>query len=153
MHQQEELLKTIQEAVSKPLSYVCLMPGALDLVQELHSSGVDLAIATNKGHHSLQQVLLLSGLDEFFKVTCCASEFPAKPCPDMLAAIENQFGVTKQEMLMIGDSEIDIEMATLFGIDSIGFDAYHKNIDELYKSGALTVLDSFFKVANFLSLP
>jgi phosphoglycolate phosphatase len=147
---QEEILFKINTLISKPLAYVSLMPGAFDLVQNLYVKGFDLAIATNKGHSSLSRVLALSKLDEFFKVTCSAGDFPAKPCPDMLIEIMHVFTVASNEILMIGDSVTDIEMAKAAGVDAIGLDVYHNNTEELRDAGALHVFDDFRQIADFL---
>ena len=39
-------------------------------------------------------------------------EFPSKPATDSLCAIQNQFGISFNEMIYIGDSTIDEEFAT-----------------------------------------
>ncbi len=152
LHQHAHLIEAVQVALASHSSDVCLMPGALPLIQQLHAQGVQLGIATNKGQHSLQRVLHMSGLDQFFKVTRAAGQVPLKPCPQMLEEILDAFGMQASQSLMIGDSVADIEMASAIAMDSIGVDFYHQQTQELLAAGALKVFDDYQQVHRFLQL-
>ncbi len=151
-HQQEALLESLHKAVSMSSFDVCLMPGAKALVKALFQQGVHLAIASNKGHASLMRLLQASGLDDYIKVVRCAGQLPAKPSPEMLVEILEEFGVTASEALMVGDSLADIEMARALSVDAVGMDVYHENSQALRKAGALDVFDRFASLATFLQL-
>ena len=153
LHQHEQLLQAVQHALAICPTEVCLMPGALQVIQKMNANGLKLAIATNKGQQSLQRALHVSGLDVFFNVTRAAGQVPAKPCPQMLEEILSEFDVQASQSLMIGDSVADIEMASLIGMDAIGVDFYHQQADELRAAGALDVFDDYQQVANYLQLP
>ena len=149
--QQDQILGEITKSLTKPLSFICLMPGAFDLVKQLHNNGIGLAIATNKGCISLKKALDLSGLEKYFYTTCSADQFSPKPCVDMLLEIMRIFNVKAHETLMIGDSIADLQMAYSAGVDAIGLDAYHKNTFELQSVGALQVFDNFGQLRDFLT--
>jgi phosphoglycolate phosphatase len=149
----ECLLQAVQRGmVLRPIE-VFLIPGALNVIQQLHQAQVHLAIATNKGHHSLMHALQATGLDALFKITRSAGQVPAKPYPQMLEEIMDEFGCAPSETLMIGDSPTDIEMAKGAGVDAIGVDYYYQNTALLKAAGALDVFDSYQLVADFLQLP
>jgi phosphoglycolate phosphatase len=151
--QHSELLQAIQKAMVSRPAEVCLIPGAREFIQQLHEAHVHIAIATNKGPQSLARALHSTGLDALFKVTRCAGQVPAKPCPQMLEEIMEEFGVTPAATLMIGDSPTDMEMAKSIHVTGIGVDFYHQNNTYLKMAGALAVFDDYQLLANFLTLP
>lgn len=152
--QQEELLHAVQQRYADRPSEVYIMPGAEALIKRLQQAGLDLAIATNRGQQSLQRALQASGLAPFFQVTRCAGQVPAKPCPQMLEEIMDVFGADPAQTLMVGDSVLDMNMATLIHVDAVGFDLYHQQEQEkeLLAAGALVVVNSFQQLANYLQL-
>lgn len=150
LYQQEQLLEAVQLKLSASSTHTYLFPGIRRLVSQLHQAGVELAIATNKGAHSLQRVLQETGLNAFFKVTRAAGQVPPKPCPQMLCEIMDAFGRSASETVMIGDSTADIEMAVLAGVDAIGVDFYHQQEALLFAAGAVAVFDEEAQLADYL---
>ncbi len=151
--QHETLLDAVQRAMLSKSADIYLIPGAKEVIEQLKKAQVDLAIASNKGQHSLQRALHYAGLDSAFQVTRCAGQVPAKPCPQMLEEIMELFGQNAQTTLMIGDSVSDIEMAHSINVAAIGVDFYHQNEQALKDAGALAVFDDYSKLAEFLHLP
>lgn len=151
--QQEQLLLAVHHSLASRTSEVYLIPGARDIAERLANAGIFLAIASNKGQQSLQRVLHASDLDQLFKVTRSAGQVPAKPCPQMLEELMEEFGTNTSETLMIGDSISDIEMAKSIGVDAIGVDFYHQQEAVLRAAGALDVFDDYQQLAEYLHLP
>ena len=149
LQQHEQILVSVQEALSTSSTEVYLFPGIKSMIENMHRAGFELAIATNKGAHSLQRVLQETGLDEFFKVTRAAGQVPPKPCPQMLHEIMETFGAVASETVMIGDSIADIEMASLAGVDAIGVDFYHQQKASLFAAGASLVFDDDEQLAQY----
>ena len=152
MHQHEQLLAEVQQALVTHSANSCLIPGAKRFLQDLKQTGLTLAIATNKGQHSLQRALVSAGIDDLFTVTRSAGQVPAKPCPQMIEEIMDVCGATPSQTLMIGDSISDVEMALQAGVDVIGVDFYHQQAASLLAAGAMDVFDDYQQVAQFLSL-
>jgi len=153
--QQLQLLQAVQHALIYHPVDAYLIPGAKNIVQGLRQAGIDIAIATNKGQHSLQRTLQASGLDIFFTITRAAGQSPAKPCPQMLEEIMDFCGVSAAQTLMVGDSISDMEMALSVAVDAIGVNFYHQQEleNELLAAGAMTVFDDFQQLADYLQLP
>lgn len=147
------LLEAVQLALITHSTDVCLIPGAMDLIKKLHDANIYMAIATNKGHHSLMRALAASGVDEYIKVTRCAGLVPAKPCPQMLQEIMDEFGVSAESTVMIGDSPSDMETAHRIQVAAIGMDFYHQQEAALTAAGAVAVFDDYQLLADFLKLP
>jgi phosphoglycolate phosphatase len=150
--QHEQLLNAVQQSLMSKHSDVYLIPGAMELVRRIHQTGIDLAIATNKGQQALQRALHRTGLDEFFTVTRSAGQTAPKPSTEMLDEIVQAFMIPVEDALMIGDSITDMEMAKNFGMDAIGVNFYHQASESLLAAGALQVFDDYQKVADFLQL-
>ena len=151
--QHDQLLQAVHQAMITRPSEVCLIPGAREFIQQAHDAKIDIAIATNKGQQSLLRALQVTGLNALFKVTRSAGQTPAKPCPQMLEEIMDEFGSDPASTLMIGDSSSDIEMARNINVTAIGVDFYHQQEDALKAAGALAVFDDYQLLANFLGLP
>lgn len=149
----EQLLLAVHHALAARPTEVHLIPGAREITQRLHRAGIDLAIASNKGHQSLQRVIQACGLSSLFPVTRSAGQAPPKPCPQMLEEILAEYDVKPEEALMVGDSISDIEMAKSIGVDAVGVDFYHQQDAALRAAGALDVFDDYQQFADYLHLP
>ena len=151
--QHEQLFQAVQTAVLSRPAEVRLIHGALQTIQRLHNANLDLAIATNKGHQSLQRALQVTGLNTYFKFTRSAGQVPAKPCPQMLEEIMHHFGQNPSTTIMIGDSPTDMEMAKSINVAAVGVDFYYQSKGALKAAGALEVFDDYQLLADFLLLP
>ena len=94
--------------------------GIPELLQALRAQGRRLAVATGKSRAGLDRVLAGGELEAFFEATRCAEEGASKPDPWMLQSLAEEMGVSPEQMVMVGDSIYDIEMARAFGCASIG---------------------------------
>lgn len=152
LSQQEQLLESVHKAMlCRPLQ-VLLIPGAEQFIQQLQAENILMAVASNKGQQSLQRVIQAAGLDSVFATTRSAGQTFPKPHPQMLEEIMQFCGVDASKTLMIGDSNIDIEMAVQCGVDAIGVDFYHQQKNALMASGAQAVFDNYASLAVYLNL-
>ena len=78
----------------------------------LKEEGYTIALVTNDSRLPAEAVLKVAGIGELFDFVGTTDEFPSKPATDSLVAIQNQFGVSFDEMIYIGDSTVDEEFAT-----------------------------------------
>ena len=78
----------------------------------LKEEGYTIALVTNDSRMPAEAVLKVAGIGELFDFVGTTDEFPSKPATDSLVAIQNQFGVSFDEMIYIGDSTVDEEFAT-----------------------------------------
>ncbi len=90
-------------------------PGMVDALEKL-SARMPLAVATNRGT-SMPEILRHFSLCRYFStvVTCKDVERP-KPFPDMLILASRRLGFSEQEILFIGDSELDRDAARAAGV-------------------------------------
>ena len=78
---------------------------------ELKEAGYKIALVTNDSRLPAEAVLKVVGIFELFDFVGTTDEFPSKPATNSLYAIQNQFGVSFNEMIYIGDSTVDEEFA------------------------------------------
>lgn len=95
--------------------------GVLALLKELKSRGVLAAVLSNKADFAVK---LLA--QEYFAGLLCeavgeneAAGIRKKPAPDALLAVMEKLGVSAEETVYIGDSEVDIQTAQNAGVDCI----------------------------------
>jgi phosphoglycolate phosphatase len=150
--EQEQLLYAVQHSMQTRTTDIWLMPGVSQFIQQLQDANINMAIATNKGQQSLTRALQTTGLDKFIKVTRSAGQVPAKPCPQMLEEIIEEFGGENTTTLMIGDSVTDMEMAKNIHVRAIGVDVYRQQGAALKAAGALAVFDDYQLLADYLLL-
>lgn len=105
---------------SRPTGAHDLFADTLATLSALQQRGVTLAVATGKSRNGLERALTSTGLRPYFATTRCADETRSKPHPLMLQEICSELSVAPGDMIMVGDSSFDLEMAQLFGVASIG---------------------------------
>ncbi len=92
-----------------------LFPGVKATLRILHIAGYLLAVATGKSRRGLNRAFDETGVGPLFHASRCADEAYSKPHPQMLEDIMDQLGVDRQDTLVIGDSEYDLQMANNAG--------------------------------------
>lgn len=96
-----------------------LFDGITDLLSTLRSRQISLGVATGKSRVGLDRVLAAKQLQGHFHVTRCADESFSKPHPAMLLEIMDELNLQPDQVLMVGDTSHDIQMATAAGVDSM----------------------------------
>jgi phosphoglycolate phosphatase len=121
-----------------------LFDGAFELIDELHSSGFMLAVATGKSRLGLNRALTTSGLGTYFPASRCADECFSKPHPQMLHELMDEFSVSPERMLMIGDTTHDLQMAINASVSglAVSYGAHSAEVlDSLHPLARLNTLD------------
>jgi len=95
-----------------------LFSGMPELLSRLKKEHV-LAIATGKSRKGLDRALDAGGLRRYFSASRCGDETDPKPHPAMLRELMNELSVSEGEVLMIGDTSHDLEMARAAGVDAL----------------------------------
>ena len=96
-----------------------LFPGMVDLLSSLKEKHL-LAVATGKSRRGLDRALDAGGLRQYFTASRCADETHPKPHPAMLLELMDELSLSAEQLLMIGDTSHDLEMARAAGVDSVG---------------------------------
>ncbi|CAN0556591.1 unnamed protein product [Ectocarpus sp. 12 AP-2014] len=79
-----------------------------------------LAVATGKSRRGLNRSFAETGSGAWFHASRTADETRSKPHPQMLAELLAELEVPVERALMVGDTEYDLEMARVIGMDRVG---------------------------------
>jgi phosphoglycolate phosphatase len=96
-----------------------LFPGIAGMLADLKERHV-LAVATGKSRRGLDRALDAGGLRRYFSASRCADETHPKPHPAMLNELMEELDKERSDVLMIGDTSHDLEMARAAGVDALG---------------------------------
>ncbi|NEN75610.1 HAD-IIIA family hydrolase [Pelistega sp. NLN82] len=96
-----------------------LFPGNMAILDELKAKGVMMAVATGKSRVGLNRALANHQLNPYFDATRTGEETASKPNPLMLNEIMDELNIPASEVVMVGDTTHDIELAKNAGVQSI----------------------------------
>jgi len=95
-----------------------LFPGIREILLEMSKDRI-LAIATGKSRRGLERALQYTGIGGFFAASRCADETHPKPHPAMLLELMEELSMENTQVLMIGDTSHDLEMARAAAVDAV----------------------------------
>jgi len=102
------------------IPYMIPEPQLADTLGQL-SARMPLAVATNRGN-SMVEILEHFHLKDFFRVVVTSRDVSRpKPYPDMLYFAAEKMGYACQELLFVGDSELDQKAACGAGVRFVAY--------------------------------
>lgn len=116
--------------------------GVITLLEKLRAKGIKTAVVSNKFHQAVYELCLdyFPGLiDEAIGVSV---ESERKPSPANVYKALEKTGVTADECIYIGDSEVDVQTSHNAGIKCIGVTWGFRDRAELERAGADIICDS-----------
>ena len=99
---------------------IALFPGVRELLTDLHTSKVKIALATGKSERGIERVLTRTALTDLFDTTRAGNRVNPKPEPGMILEICRQLNVALDRTVMVGDSTLDLQMALNAKVSGIG---------------------------------
>ncbi len=127
-----------------------MFAGALETLHALRDRGFELAVATGKSRRGLNRILATLELHDFFDASRCADETRSKPHPLMLQELMQERGVSAEGVVMVGDTEYDLEMASNAGVASVGVSFGVHSPERLQAHGPVAIVD---ELPQLLDLP
>lgn len=128
-----------------------LFDGVPPMLDALREQRVKLAVATGKGRVGLDRVLAASQLGGYFDMTRCADESHGKPHPGMLHDIIGHLGLDPVNVLMVGDTTHDVQMAHNAGVDSIAVSYGAHDVPTLQEASPTVLVHSVAEMRDWLS--
>ena len=120
----------------------CTRPykGVSKALEVLKEKGIHLAMLSNKPDFAVGQLA-----DQYFPglFEMAAGEregIPRKPAPDALWSVMEEFGCSKDDIVYIGDSEVDVKTAQNAGIPLIAVSWGFRSLQTLKDAGAKTII-------------
>ncbi len=124
--------------------------GILALIEKLHSEGRQLGIVSNKFDRAVKELnrqYFHSWIDFAVGVT---DAHHRKPAPDMVYACIEQMHLKPEEVVFIGDSEVDLKTAQNAGIKCISVLWGFRSLDVLQEYGATQIVSSVEELEDML---
>lgn len=138
----EDEIKRVHAQFSERYRAHCLdltkpYEGIAETLTALKNAGVACAVASNKPDEFANQIVTqLFGGGIFEIVRGKREGVPAKPSPDIINSIIDQSGVSPEQTVIIGDSDVDVMTAQNSSADCIGCVWGFRGEDELRRAGA-----------------
>ncbi len=147
----DEILNSYLEEYNNNYLYLSKpYDGILKMLEELKKQGIKTAILSNKQDEAVKKIseelfgdLVQISIGSFENV-------PKKPAPDSLFNVMNSLGVSKEEVLFVGDTNVDIFTAKNASVKSIGVLWGFRDEKELTDAGADYIVSDPEEILNVI---
>ncbi len=140
----DELVKKFRERYSEiGLFESHLYDGIHDLLKSLRNDGFKLGIASSKPQLFIEKLLSHFGIADMFDCVCGVTfQADCEPKPSIIARCAKELGTAPADIIMVGDTQYDIDGAKENELRSIGVTWGYGTKFELIESGADFILDA-----------
>ena len=118
--------------------------GIQEMLIYLKDVGIKLAVFSNKPHQSTME-MIVEFFPGYFEIICgerTEEGFPKKPDPTVAFYIATAMEVKPEEVLFVGDSDVDMQAAVNAGMVAVGALWGFRTEEELLKNGAKHLVSS-----------
>lgn len=128
-----------------------LYDGVLDTLETLYQAGFIMSIVTNKPTKFLPEILERYNMGHLFHEVIGGDQFEKrKPDPMALNWLIKKYGISADQMLMVGDSRNDIQAAKNAGCQSFALTYGYNHGEPISTSNPDFIADSFDEVLNIV---
>lgn len=122
------------------------------LLSALRKKGIRTAVASNKDEADVQKLAAMHFPSLFDAIVGNSPAIHRKPSPDMLWQILRDLSLSKEQVVYIGDSEVDIETAKKAGIPCISVAWGFRNKSFLARHGAACIVENAEELKEALGI-
>ena len=142
----DELTALTQQEYEKLIPKVTLKEGFSEFVEDLHASGILVALATSNTWQIVEKLFDHLHIEKYFDCVTTGEEVSSKkPAPDIFLTAAEKMGIVPEECLVFEDSDSGIKAAKSAGMKVIGIYRDNKHLRALNNADLLK--DSFNKVS------
>ncbi len=139
----EDVLATFRKHyMEHSLDTTCPYPGVEDLLRELRAKGCRVAVVSNKFYNATRELCRHFFADTVEVAIGEREDIRRKPAPDTVFEALRQLGVTTDDAVYIGDSDVDVATARNAGIPCISVLWGFRDRDFLTAHGATDFVTS-----------
>lgn len=121
-----------------------LFPGARAAIEALGArDDMLLGVATGKSRRGVRSLFEATGLGHHFSTVQTADDAPSKPDPTMVRQAVAETGVDIADVVVVGDTRYDMEMAVAAGAGAVGVSWGYHRPGTLLEAGATHIADRF----------
>lgn len=128
-----------------------LYPRATELINKIKRAGINNYILSAQNHHSLLELVDFYNLKNLFKEIKGTDNLHARG-KDLMAEQLLDFSNKADNVLFIGDTNLDVQIATHYQSHIIGLTFGHQSKDRFPVLKNLTLVDSFEDLYSYLTL-
>ncbi len=144
----EVMMKEYRKSHAEKTKLYDGIPELLDLLTE---KKLRMAILSNKADE-LTQLICSKLLDKWhFEIIMGANDrFPRKPNPESALYIANEMNILPQNILYLGDTNVDMQTANAAGMFAVGVTWGFRKREELLENGAKEIIDNPLELLKLL---
>ena len=124
--------------------------GVLELMAALKAEGFRLAVVSNKPDEAVRPLVA----EHFGALADIAMGETAqrrrKPAPDTVLAVMRKLDLAADEIVYVGDSEVDVATAANVGCDCIAVTWGYRSVEQLCEAGATVLADTTDELERLL---
>lgn len=126
--------------------------GIMDILEVLKDKGLHFAVASNKYQEGTQSLVeKFFGKYDFVKILGQREGKPIKPDPQIVdEAMEGVPGIRKDEVIYVGDSNVDMETGINAGVRTIGVTWGFRTREELEAYSPHALIDHPMQIVEFI---
>jgi 3-amino-5-hydroxybenzoic acid synthesis related protein len=112
-----EMNETFRNYSSQLIGFIRLQPGIIEVLKELKTNGIAIAIVTGKDRKRVLEILERFKIAEFFDVVVAGDDVQnSKPHPEPINRAIRQLKLSPENAVMIGDAPNDLVSAKRAGV-------------------------------------
>ena len=116
--------------------------GIPELLESLKAEGIRMAVVSNKPHEQTKDVVRTFFAEGTFdEVQGQSDKYPRKPDPSAVYAVLERMGVSPEEAVYVGDSEVDMKTGKAAGMLTVGVTWGFRSEEVLLETGADRTID------------
>ncbi|MDE6021288.1 MAG: HAD family hydrolase [Ruminococcus sp.] len=124
--------------------------GITELIDKLHNNGIKTAIVSNKADYAVQELCIKYFDGKFDIAVGDQLYYKKKPAPDLVNFVRKELGISENDTVYIGDSDVDIMTAANSNIDCISVDWGFRSREFLLENGANIVVSNVYELSEIL---
>ncbi len=125
-------------------------PGIPALLAKLRAAGVKMAIVSNKADFAAKELAKIYFADLIDVAVGARDGVPKKPFPDAVFDALAEIGAKKEESVLIGDSEVDVQTGKNAGMATVAVSYGFRSEKTLREAGTDAVCESVEALAALL---
>lgn len=129
----------------------CPYNGILDLLTQLNQNNIKIGILSNKYDNAVKNLCKKYFSKTFDIAQGETDKIKRKPCADGVLNIISEFNLKKNEVIFVGDSEVDIQTAKNAGIDCLSVLWGFKDKDFLIKNNAIHLISKPSEILDYIN--
>ena len=115
--------------------------GIFEALEKIREASIKIAVLSNKPHAPTVELVYKFFPDMIDSVFGQRDNIPHKPNPEGLLMILDDFAISKEECIYIGDSDVDMLTAKNAGVAAIGVTWGYCTREEIESAGGRVIID------------